>query len=403
MEGRILITGGGANQVRIIARARQLGLTVFVMDASRDAPGFSEADAGEVGDICSAAAIEAAARKHRVDGIYPAAEWGVDAVAEVTEALGLPGPGRDAGRRVRDKLAMRQALQAAGEPVPAFHGVVDVREAEHAAADIGLPLIVKPADGNASRGVTIVQHMEDVSLAFRLARKNSRCGVVLLESFIEGEEYNVDGLVHDGQYRLGGITGKERSRPPHRFDLGIFMPPPLSAELRDRLVSAVERGLAALGYRHGTTHVEVIAGSDGVLIVEAAGRPGGGRIPTDLIPLTTGTDYIADSFRVALGQAPSEQPAHRRGAALFWIPSRSGVVEAVEGVENAKALRGVHDVIVPVRVGDRVGHITDCVSRDRIGYVLTSGDTVEEAVETARRAQEQIRIVTRPTTHQEQP
>ncbi|MCP4641242.1 MAG: ATP-grasp domain-containing protein [bacterium] len=398
MSKRILIVGAGPNQIGMVRKARKMGLLAIAMDGNQDAPGLNVADVAVVGDICDPDEVVRAASTHRVDGVYSAAEWSVEAVASAASTLGLPGVPPEVAHRVRNKLAMREALSAAGVPTPDFRGVRELNEAESAAEAIGLPVIVKPADGNASRGVRRVDHPEEVSLAFNQARKRTRSGLVLVEAFMEGEEYNVDGLMWRGDYIVGGLTGKDRSDPPHRFDLGIHMPPLVDDATQQAIIDMTSTGLQAVGYTDGTTHVEVIITPEGPRIVEIAGRPGGGRIPTDLIPLTYGMDFMADAFRVALGEPPCEERKWIRGAAVHWIPSRSGIVTEIAGEDEARAVPGVEDVVVTVTVGTTLGHVVDCASRDAVGYVMASGDNAQEAIETATRAAEAIQLTTTQTT-----
>lgn len=393
MDGRILIVGAGANQIRMIQAARRLGLYVVAADGNAEAPGREHADRFEAVNILDGDALMAVASEYDVDGIYPAAEFGVEAAAYAAETLGLPGVSPEVAARVRNKLVMRESLRQGGVPVPAFQGVASVAEARLAAGAIGLPLIVKPADGNASKGVRRIDELCDLPRAFEDALARTRTGIVLLERFMEGEEFGVDGLVHEGGYSLGGITAKELSRPPDRFDLGVYMPPEDNAET-DRIVECVSNALQAIGFHNGTTHIEVIVTDDGPRIVEMAGRPGGGRIPTDLIPLTYGQDYMADSFAIALGQAPVVSRPHVRGAAIFWLPAEPGNVVRVEGVEEARRMPGVEDIVLAVRPGDVLEQIVDCATRDRTGYVLASGAGPAEAVANAKRACGACRIVT---------
>ena len=140
--------------------------------------------------------------------------------------------------------------------------------------------------------------------------------------------------------------------------------------------------------------MEVIVTPDGPRIVEMAGRPGGGRIPTDLIPLTYGMDFVLDSLRLTLGCRPQEHKTCERGTAVYWIPAEPGVVRAVEGIDEALALPGVQDIVLNIEPGDVVEPVIDCVTRDKLGYVLADGDTVHDAIATAKRARDLCRIVT---------
>lgn len=395
MLERILIAGAGANQVRIIEIARQENLFTIAMDGSADAPGLKTADDCEVGDISSGPAVLEAARKHGVHGIYPAAEWAVEAVAYAVTELGLPGIAPATARCVRNKLALRERLEGAGIANPGFGGAKTLGEAKSVLAHTGLPAIVKPADGNASRGVRRIDAPEGLPPAFEAAQERARCGTVLIESYLDGEEYNVDGLVFEGRYLLGGITAKDRSAPPNRFDWGIYMPPLIPKDQQAILEQCVADALAAVGFRNGTTHAEVMLTPEGPRIVEVAGRPGGGRIPTDLIPLTYGWDYMADALRIALGKAPEGSHRFERGTAVYWFPALAGTVHAVEGAEAARTMPHVADLAVAAKPGDVVAEAVDCAERDKLGYVLTAADTVEEAIAAAQAARDAVRIVTR--------
>ena len=412
MTKRVLIAGGGPNQLGFIRKAREMGVFAAVVDGDPKAPGLAEADRGETGDIRNAEVLEALGRALGVHGIFPGAELAVEAVASACAALGLPGIPPETARGVRDKAVMREALKQAGFLTPRFRTARNAEEAAKAARELGFPLVIKPSDGNASKGVQTVSGVEDVSLAFDQAAQASSGGVVLLEAYMEGEEYCVDGLAHEGEFHLGGITGKERSVLPYRYDLGIFMPPPLTPRQERAIEETVRAALKALGFNQGLVHAEVIledaaslessaAGPpSGCHIVEVAGRPGGGRIPTDLIPLVYGADFPADCIRVILGEAPVSTPRHFRGAALYWLPGASGIVECIEGCEEARRMPGVRDLVIGVQPGDKLGPAVDCVARDRIGYVLTEGETADEAIQRARAARDQCHIVTHPAQRQ---
>jgi len=372
-----------------------MGLRVVAVDGNASAPGLAMADAGIVADITSVSELTGVAREQSAAGIWPGAELGVIAAAGACAELGLVGVGPEVAQPMRNKLMLRRALDAAGVPNVPYGEASTLEAAEDVGRRLGLPVVVKPADGNASKGVQVVDDMADMALAFGKARSVS--GVALIEGYLEGEEYHVDGLVYDGAFILGGITGKERSSLPYRYDIGIWMPPMIGSEQEGLLAATVEAALRAVGCDVGTVHAEVILSADGPRLVEMAWRPGGARIPTDLIPATYGMDYTADSLRIALGEAPIESRKFEKGTAVYWIPSRSGVVTEVTGVDEARAMDGVMDVVINVQSGDTLGHIIDCVSRDRIGHVYAAADTPEEAMAIAKRARDAIEVHTNPT------
>ena len=90
----------------------------------------------------------------------------------------------------RDKDLTKQLLSAAGVPVPEGRTVETAEAAWEAAEDIGLPVVVKPSDGNHARGVSLnLKTREEVVNAFIAAEKEG--SEVLVESFIPGQEHRL--------------------------------------------------------------------------------------------------------------------------------------------------------------------------------------------------------------------
>ncbi|WP_024539041.1 cyanophycin synthetase [Comamonas badia] len=90
----------------------------------------------------------------------------------------------------QDKDLTKRLLAAAGVPVPEGQIVASADEAWEAAQDIGLPVTVKPSDGNHARGVTLELYKEkNIRAAFPLAEKEG--SEVIVERFIEGTEHRL--------------------------------------------------------------------------------------------------------------------------------------------------------------------------------------------------------------------
>jgi cyanophycin synthetase len=104
-----------------------------------------------------------------------------------------------------DKDLTKTLLKAVGVPVPEGQAVETAEQAWEAAQDIGLPVVVKPSDGNHARGVTLdLRKKEDILAAFELAEKEG--SEVLVERFIPGVEHRL--LVVGGQL-VAAARGEE--------------------------------------------------------------------------------------------------------------------------------------------------------------------------------------------------
>ena len=127
-----------------------------------------------------------------------------------------------------DKDLTKTLLQAVGVPVPEGVAVESAEEAWEAAQDLGLPVVVKPSDGNHGRGVTLdLSERADIEAAFETARKHG--SEVLVERCIPGNEHRLlvvgDQLVAAARGESAWITGDGQHTVRELLDLQINSDP----------------------------------------------------------------------------------------------------------------------------------------------------------------------------------
>lgn len=91
---------------------------------------------------------------------------------------------------VQDKDLTKQLLQAIGVPVPRGRAVTDAEDAWAAALEIGVPVVVKPKDGNQGRGVAVNLHTKEQVLA-GFAAAVARSDDVIVEKYAFGADYRL--------------------------------------------------------------------------------------------------------------------------------------------------------------------------------------------------------------------
>jgi cyanophycin synthetase len=90
----------------------------------------------------------------------------------------------------QDKELTKKLLSAAGVPVPGGRSVVDAEDAWAAAQEIGLPVVVKPNDGNQGKGVTVnITSKEQLLKAFAVAKEFR--DDILVERFMPGNDFRL--------------------------------------------------------------------------------------------------------------------------------------------------------------------------------------------------------------------
>jgi biotin carboxylase len=384
---RIVVVGCGFPQLSLVRAAKRRGLYVVGVDANPRAIAVNLCDAfhpvstNDVDGLCDLI------RRQRADAVTTTgSEVSLRATARVAGRLGLPFyADPDTVRRCQDKDVMRAAYASAGLAVPPFARCSMVDEARHFARDHGYPLVVKPARGWGQRGVARIDGDAELVRAFDEAKgqsANAGLPLVVIEAWLEGREYSINGWVEDGTLVSYCVT--ERITVPGKRPLGVMVaeayPSGLAPEDEQRVVHEAHRGAAALGHRRGPCYSQVVLGNRNCFLFETAARLGGG-FDADVTRLASGVDLYDRTIGVALGDPSLERqgvvsPRHGAAIAKFLI-GRPGPVRAVRGLDDARRIEGVDDAQVFVGIGGQVMPLTDAAKR--AAFVLAHGKAREEA------------------------
>jgi biotin carboxylase len=390
----VLFVGAGRHQRRAILRAQELGLRVAAVDRNADAPGLAEADIAKVVDFSDAAAVIKAVARVKLDGVLTvSADRAVPVVAAVAEARGLPGIGVETAHLMTHKVAMRRRLAEAGVPQPRFAAVRTLSETRRAAAEVGFPAVLKPADSGGQRGVFRVESLDDVDAHLHEALAASPTEEAILEEFVDGIEMNGIVIARDGE--AIPLTLSDRLRPPGiGFGVGWIHVYPATV-YGDRLEESERvavHTVHALGLRTGIAFPQLIAGADGrVVVVECAARIPGGQM-ADLVRHAVGVDLVEVQIRMALGdELPDElvHPRFRQPLAIRFLtaepgPLPTGRVRSIGTLEKVLAFPGVVQADTYLAVGETIRPVR--LDGDRRGYVIAVADTNLEALERAEAA-----------------
>jgi biotin carboxylase len=161
------------------------------------------------------------------------------------------------------------------------------------------------------------------------------------------------------------------------------------------VVEAAAAAAAAVGIENGPSYTQVLVGPDGPRVGELAARLGGGH-DAELCRVALGVDLNGAALSAALGEevpATSLAPVARvGGACVRFLVAPPGALREVTGLEDAFAQEGIRGI----RIYRRPGHRFEEFRRgaDRAGAILAVGNSREQALERASRAEETIRFET---------
>ena len=389
---RLFIIGASILQLPGIQKAKELGYYVGVADYNPEAIGIPYADEYYNVSTIDEEGVYEAAKAFRADGIMTlATDMPMRAVAYATKKLGLPGIAYDTAVKSTDKGEMIKAFEKAGVEHPWYYIVSSPNEAAEVMEKISYPCITKPTDSSGSRGVMLVHTREELELALSYSYENGRKGGIIIEEYMVGPEVSVEVIVYEGVPHVLQITDKLTTGAPHFVEMGHSQPSRLAEEDQEKIRDLACRAVKAVGIENGPAHVEVMLTKEGPKMVELGARMGGDCITSHLVPLSTGVDMIKATIDISLGQTPDIAPKFTKGAAIRFMDAPAGVIAAIEGVEEAKAVPGVYEISLTKQVGDTAGAIGS--STDRAGFVIAQAEDAAAAVAICETARAEIHII----------
>jgi biotin carboxylase len=332
------------------------------------------------------------------EGVLAVGDRPVTIAARVNAAFGLPGNTVDAALASRNKLESRRALTSAGLSVPVFRTVALTDNPWEVSLTLPYPVVVKPLAMSGSRGVIRVDSACQFVIAFArvralLAQRDVRVErdraheTLLVESFIPGSEYAIEGVLTQGALRVFAVFDKPDPMDGPFFEETIYLTPSReSADIRERIESTVAAGAAALGLRHGPVHAECRVNGDGVHLLEIAARPIGGLCSKALRFVSPGGEASLEEvlLRHALQQDVTMFVRERRASGVMMIPiPHRGVYKSVEGERDARAVPDIVDVQITAKPDATLVPLPE--GRTYMGFIFARA-TTPLAVEQALRA-----------------
>ncbi|MER8509981.1 acetyl-CoA carboxylase biotin carboxylase subunit family protein [Mesorhizobium sp. M0894] len=318
-----------------------------------------------------------------IAGITSSLEAFYATIGKLCQYFDLPGPNPTSIERCCDKFTQRQLLAEAGVPVPAYRLAENATDVDSAAAEIGLPVILKPAVGAGSRGVRLCSDANEMTqhTTYLLGGKHIwRCSPkILVEEFAQGPQYNLEVMGNE----VIGVAAADYG-PPHFVCREHIYPAPLTADECERITDVSLRCLRALGLGWGPANIELRWTKRGPVIIEINPRLAGSPVP-QLVQLAYDVDLVTEHIKLVIGDEwDLRKRRSHTAAARYLIPDCDGTLDWINGDRRAAAISGVAEVKMYVEPKTPIVRKGDY--RDRIGHVLAASPTRSRTEATLQRA-----------------
>lgn len=346
MTNTVMILGANTLQLPLINKANELGYQTLVVSPITAEPGHAIATYSEDCNVVDEDGVLALAKKYDICGIITdQTDLPVRTMAYVANKLGLPGNDYEVARIFTDKYLMREKCKEIGIRTLNYKLCHTLEEAEAFYKSVNRDVVVKPVDNQGSKGVSKVSSVEELHSGFQEAMEYSRSKSVLLEEFITGREFVVEGICVNYQYRNLCCGDTEYFDIPNVFSAcKREFPSVAPKEVVEKVLAINEKICRGFGIKQGLTHAEYIMDGDDVILLEVAARGGGVFISSDLVHWQTGLETEEFLLEICTGKRNQLPDISWQGKSCcyisFFLPQ--GEVAKVEGVEDVINLPYTH-------------------------------------------------------------
>ncbi len=385
---KLMILGAGIYQVPLIKTAKRLGIYTIAVSIKGNYPGFKLADKVYYEDTTDFETVTKIAREEKIDGIVTAGtDVAVITIGKVCDELGLCGLSYEAAKIASNKMLMKTEYEKLGVRTARFRKVsFSDGDIKAACKELNFPLIFKAVDTSGSRGIVVVPTEKDIDGASDIVKGATKLDYFIIEEFITGTEFGAQAFVKDGKVQFCLSHGDYVYKGDTGVPIGHFAPYELNKEIIEDTEKQLSAAVKAMKLDNCAINADfILSGDEKVYVLELGGRSGATCL-AELVSLYYGFDYYEKIIKVALGEEVCfESKEANPNASHLIMSNKTGVIKKQEYTPDDER---VVDVQFDYSVGDSVRKFN--IGPDRIGHIITRGNTLAEAKEVLDKAMNNI-------------
>jgi biotin carboxylase len=381
----LLVASTTGYQVRVFADAARMAGVDLTLATDRchmlDDPWGDDAVAVRFDDPL--AALEDLRARGPFAGIVAVGDRPALVASQLAEALELRFSSPAAVAAAGNKLLSRERFKAGGLLTPEFR--LNASAARY-------PCVLKPLGLSASRGVIRANNECEFAAARERIQKiveREKNKSILVEDFIPGTEFALEGMVTGGRLQVLALFDKPDPLNGPFFEETIYVTPSREpGERQDAIFETAGRAVAALGLTDGPVHAEMRRNDEGVWMLEVAARPIGG-LCARVVRFENGAPLEELILRQAMGEDVTRFRLARGAHGVMMIPvPGAGMFMGVEGVESARGIPGIEEVVITAKEGQMLAPLPEGASYP--GFIFARGDSPAAVEAALRRAHSRL-------------
>jgi len=373
---KAIILGAGIYQYPLIKKAKEMGIYTIVISINGNYPGFKIADKIYYEDTTDIDKVIEIARAEKISAIMTSGtDVPIITLGKVCDELHLPGVSYEAAKLTTDKYLMKEAFIENNVRTAKFIKVFSIEDAYTAYNSLNKPVIFKAIDSSGSRGIKKVNSVDEVSVAYDIVQKTTRKEYFIVEEYIEGEEFGAQAFIQNGKLEFVLPHGDFLFEGDTGVPIGHFVPIKSSDKIIQDTSIQIDRCIKALKIDNCAINADFIIKDNEVYVLEIGARAGATCL-VELVSIYYNFDYYKKIIDVAFGEKVDFSSEFTTpNASKLLISNKTGILK---GIILPSINKNIYETLVDYEIGEKVNKFN--VGPDRIGHIITKGETLDEAL-----------------------
>ena len=382
---KALLCGSGELGKEVAIELQRYGVEVVALDKYPNAPAMQIAHRSYVLSMLDGERLREIIEAEKPDYIIPE----IEAIATPTlvelekEGYNVIPTAKATLLTMNREGIRRLAAEELGLPTSPYRFAASFEEFSAAVKEIGTPCVVKPVMSSSGHGQSVCHSEEEIERSWQIAQEGGRAGAgrVIVEGFVKFDyEITLLTVRHSAGTTVLKPIGHHQVEGDYRES---WQPQPMSEVAIAKAEEIAKKVTGALG-GYGIFGVEMFICGDEVLFSEVSPRPHDTGMVT---MISQDLSEFALHARAVLGlPIPSVR---------FYRPSASKAI-VVEGDSDKVVFGNLEEVVAEEDVQIRIFGKPEVVGHRRLGVILASADTIEEALAKAERAYSKLQVEVLP-------
>jgi biotin carboxylase len=404
LDKTLLVLGGGPDQLPGILKAKEMGIYTIVLDGNSDAYCKSYANEFYSVSIKHIEQIDTFIEKtlnRKVDGVIA---FGVDIpyiIAYVANKLNVNYTvPLESAKLSENKFDSKEFMKKYNIPIPLYSIVNSIEEIKKFVNIHGFPIVLKPVDNSASRGISLLYDLINIDEYYNYALSQSPCKQIMVEKYLNGPQVSTESfIVNERVFNIGFADRNYKNMEkflPNIIENGGNLPSIyMSQKHKLQLEKYLEIISKELNIRNGVIKGDIVIYQDELYIIEFALRLSGGNFSTIEIPESTGIDFlrIAIKLHMNLGIEEEELRINKNDFISlrykFLEDMKLGMIKKINLPKN----RDYIAITLFVSIGDEIKSNKTHNHANRVASIITKGLNKEDAINKANKYLQDLEII----------